>query len=115
MEPRMSLAADRPDALALIAEARHTLLEAVLPALSGEPRIAALMVANALGIAERDLAQGAPAAAAAAYARLAADPAALVAAIRSGAHDADPAAHAALTEAARARVAASRPGALAAT
>ena len=93
---------DLPDALALVAEARHTLLEHVLPALSGDARIKALMVANALGIAARELEAPAPP-------PLTHD---LAGAIRAGAHDADAALYATLVAAARARVAVSRPSAL---
>jgi hypothetical protein len=90
---------DLPDAPALVAEARRTLLEHVLPALTGDARIKALMVASALGIASRELAAPAPPSA----------PAGLAAAIRAGAHDADPALHAALAEAACTRAAIARP------
>lgn len=93
---------DLPDAAMLVAEARHTLLEHILPALAGDARIRALMVANALGIAERELAHPAPKTA----------PPGLLAAIRTGAHDADATLHAALIEAARSRVAVARPAAL---
>ena len=46
---------ERPDALDLLATARETLVEAVIPALEGEVRYQALMVASALGLAEREL------------------------------------------------------------
>ena len=93
---------DLPDALALVAEARHTLLEHVLPALSGDARIKALMVANALGIAARELEADAPPA----------PPDGLADAIRRGAHDADPTVFAQLLRDATARVTIARPAAL---
>jgi hypothetical protein len=103
MEPPMTPdpTRDLPDAAMLVAEARQTLLEHILPALNGDARIKALMVANALGIAARDLAAPPPP-----------DLAGRVPAIRAGAHDADPALHAALLDAARQRVTVSRPAAL---
>ena len=52
---------ERPDALALLVEARRSLQADVLPALRGETRFAALMIANALGIAARELESGAAA------------------------------------------------------
>ena len=93
---------DLPDALALVAEARHMLLEHVLPALSGDARIKALMVANALGIAARELEAPAPTE----------TPADLVTAIRAGLHDGDPDVFAHLMAAAIARVMVARPAAL---
>jgi len=49
---------EQPDALELIDVARETLLEQVLPELEGDARYRALMIANALGIAHRELASG---------------------------------------------------------
>ncbi len=49
---------EQPDALELLAIARETLLDAVLPELSGAARYQALMVANALAIARRELCGG---------------------------------------------------------
>ena len=47
--------AEEPDALDLLEVARETLLEAVAPALDGDARYQALMVANAIAIAIREL------------------------------------------------------------
>ena len=52
---------ERPDALELLAIARETLLEQVLPHLGGDARYQALMIANALAIAQRELRPDAPA------------------------------------------------------
>ena len=49
---------DVPDAAELLATARETLVEVLLPALSGELRYRGLMVANALAIAAREVASG---------------------------------------------------------
>lgn len=49
---------EQPDALELIDVARETLLEQVLPELEGDARYQALMIANALAIARRELASG---------------------------------------------------------
>lgn len=46
---------DRPDARELLASARQTLLERVLPALPEAERYQALMVGNALAIATREI------------------------------------------------------------
>lgn len=46
---------DRPGALDLIETARDTFTNAVLPTLSGELRYTALMIANAMGIALREI------------------------------------------------------------
>lgn len=48
-------AAEEPDALDLLEVARETLLGAVAPALDGDARYQALMVANAIAIAIREL------------------------------------------------------------
>jgi len=47
---------DRPDALELLEEARRLLQQELAPALKGKQRFQALMIANALGIAGRELA-----------------------------------------------------------
>ena len=49
---------DRPEPEALLAEARHSLLESLVPALPEAKRYEALMIANALGIVGRELAAG---------------------------------------------------------
>ena len=46
---------DRPNAVELLAEARPLLLEELAPALEGDKRYQALMIANAMGIAEREI------------------------------------------------------------
>src|SRR5580692_8567709 len=46
---------DRPNGAALLDVARSSLLEEVAPVLKGHPRYAVLMVANAMGIAAREL------------------------------------------------------------
>ncbi|MBE7245508.1 MAG: hypothetical protein INR63_11185 [Actinomycetospora chiangmaiensis] len=87
---------DHPSGAALLDVARQALLEEVAPALTGRTRYVALMVANAIGIAMREI-DGAETTAAA-WARTLAlipergeDPlAALVTAIRAGTYDADP-------------------------
>lgn len=47
---------EQPDALELLAIARETLIDEVLPALDGERRYHGLMIANAMAIAMRELA-----------------------------------------------------------
>ncbi len=54
---------DRPDALELLAEARRLLKEDLAPSLKGRDRFQVLMVANALGIASREIEEGGAAAA----------------------------------------------------
>lgn len=85
---------DEPSGAALIEAARRALTEEVLPGLAGRPRYVVLMVANALGIAAREIGEtdalmaageGMP------------EAGTLVRSIREGRHDADPALHAALT------------------
>ena len=49
---------DRPDAASLLEQARHTLLQEVLDLLPADRRYPALMVANALAIAAREIEQG---------------------------------------------------------
>ena len=46
---------DRPNGADLLAVARRSLLNEVAPALTGSTRYVALMVANAMGIASREL------------------------------------------------------------
>lgn len=94
---------DEPAGAALLDAARRALLDEVAAKVTGRQRYVALMVANALGIASREI-EAAPRAAAAEAALLGGGPAAvragaLVEAIRSGARDADPALHRALAEA----------------
>ncbi|MBU6498356.1 MAG: hypothetical protein KGQ40_07490 [Rhodospirillales bacterium] len=76
---------EAPDTRALLEIARTTLMEAVIPALTGDARFKALMVANAMAIARRE--DGPAAAAVHAAVRELGDVAALCAAIRAGAHD----------------------------
>ena len=90
---------DEPSGAALLDAARRALMEEVVPGLTGRPRYVALMVANAISIAAREIAQAD---------RLketstrllggAGDDGLddLVRAIRDGARDADPELHAAL-------------------
>jgi hypothetical protein len=78
--------ADPPDGPALLAIARRTLLDDIAPALTGDARFRALMVANAIAIAQR-AADGSATAAVERAAAALGDPAALCAAIRSGVHD----------------------------
>ena len=88
---------DDPSGADLIEAARRALAEEVLPGLAGRPRYVALMVANALGIAAREIgdAGGLASADAAVFGEGDADE--LVRAIRDGRRDADPALHEALT------------------
>jgi hypothetical protein len=92
---------DEPSGAALIEAARRALTEEVVPGLNGRPRYVALMVANALGIAAREIGE-APALAAATGGILGEGGAGealdrLVRDIRQGHRDAEPALHAALT------------------
>lgn len=89
---------DRPDARELLEIARATFMAEVLPLLPPDQRLSALMVANALGIAARELS-----------AELPVIPPVTVADIRAGRHDGDAALHAALLAEAKARVAVSNP------
>lgn len=76
-------AREPPDAADLLATARQTILDQILPHLEGPPRFAALMTANAIAIALR-----APEAAAIdAIATRLGDPATLVSQIRAGSLD----------------------------
>jgi hypothetical protein len=52
---------DEPDARGLVAIALKSFREAILPVVPAEQRFTALMIANALGMAERELAAGASA------------------------------------------------------
>jgi hypothetical protein len=95
---------DHPSGAALLDVARRALLEDVAPGLTGRTRYVALMVANAIGIAMREI-EGADTTARAWEAALGQlgetgdDPlAALVAAIRAGAHDGDATLYAALRD-----------------
>lgn len=98
----MSGVLERPDAAALLAIARTTVLEEILPALPETHRLTARMVANALGIAQRTIAVDPSRLAvldarAAALAQSAQDPwAGLCALIRSGRADPGTECHAAV-------------------
>ena len=98
---------DEPEAADLLRIARETLQGEVLPGLGGGQRYAALMVANALRLVERELRAASLARPedAGAGARLQA----LCAAIRAGRHDGDGGLHAALQARAVAAVAITRP------
>ncbi|MCJ2022690.1 DUF6285 domain-containing protein [Methylobacterium sp. J-067] len=87
---------DDPSGADLIDAARRALAEEVVPGLTGRPRYVALMVANALGIAAREIGEGDGLAAAEADLLAGEGADALVRAIREGRRDADPALHAAL-------------------
>ena len=93
---------DDPSGAALLDAARRALTEEVVPGLEGRRRYVALMVANAIGIAAREIAE-ADRLQAASERVLAGDGVeALVRAIRAGARDADPDLHAALSAATQA-------------
>lgn len=95
---------DEPHGRALLDVARKALLDEVAPGLAGRQRFVALMVANAIGIAMREMEN--EGARDAAWARAlvtitdgGSDPAgSLARAIRAGAHDADPELYGALVE-----------------
>lgn len=95
---------DHPSGAALLDVARRALLDELAPALSGRQRYVALMVANAVGIAMREIEQTGATSRAwekalAPVAGAEGDPiTSLVTAIREGRQDGDPALHAALTE-----------------
>ncbi len=99
---------DKPFGAALLDVAHQALTQEIAPALKGQQRYVALMVANAIGIAAREIEQADKVAKAwdRALARveqkgegnLEGSVSRLVAAIRSGEHDADPALHGALLE-----------------
>jgi len=97
--------ADRPTGAELLVEARRLLREEILPGLQGEARFKAAMVANAMGMAERELAARSAGGGAA-------EAATLAAAIRAGRHDEDGALHGRLLRDAEARTALSNPAAL---
>ena|SRR5215207_6160171 len=99
---------DKPFGAALLDVAHQALTREIIPALQGQQRYVALMVANAIGIVSREIEQADKVAKAwdQALARVAqegegnleASASQLVAAIRTGEHDADPALHSALLE-----------------
>jgi Domain of unknown function (DUF6285) len=99
---------DRPNGAALLDVARRSLLDEVAPALKGQPRYITLMVANAMGIAARELeeAERFERAQSAVLARVErSDDASadalvkgLVQSLRAGRHDADTALYVALKE-----------------
>lgn len=90
---------DEPSGAALLDAARRALIEEVLPGLAGRPRYVALMVANAIGIAAREITE-AKALRVTTDDVLAGKPVeVLVQSIRSGAHDGDSDLHAVLTAA----------------
>ena len=99
---------DKPFGAALLDVAHQALTQEIAPALKGQQRYVALMVANAIGIVAREIEQEVAVAQAwnRALARveqkgegnLEGSASRLVAAIRSGEHDADPALHGALLE-----------------
>ncbi|MEL6060193.1 MULTISPECIES: DUF6285 domain-containing protein [unclassified Methylobacterium] len=91
---------DEPSGAALLDAARRSLIEEVVPGLTGRPRYVALMVANAIGIAAREITEADRLRAVGADVLAGAPVEALVAAIRAGARDADPDLHAALEAAA---------------
>ncbi len=98
---------DRPDGAELLAEARRVLREEILPLLQGQARYKAAMVANAVGIAARELAT-------VARPDQETEAQALARAIRRGEHDGDAEVHAALLKDACARTGLANPAALAA-
>ncbi|MDB5408491.1 MAG: hypothetical protein JWL84_3403 [Rhodospirillales bacterium] len=105
---------DRPDAAELIAIALARFREEILPVLPADRRLAALMIANALGIAERELAAGGDdGTIAAAFATLIGETAdavpAFVADLRRGRWDDDADLHHLLLQDAKARVAIANP------
>lgn len=107
-----------PAAADLLATAREVLLDALLPTLPPDKAFAARMVANAMAIAAREVAQDGAweGAALARMAVLAGDPRGFAAAIRAGRFDPDAAGHAEaaalLDDITRARCAVSAPRAL---
>jgi len=104
---------DEPGALSLLIEAQRTLRERVLPGLAGDARLAALMVASAMGMAEREVAIGEGARLDAHYGAGGRAAPALVAALRGGCHDGDLDVHARLAQANRLRVGIAKPALLA--
>ena len=91
---------DEPFGAALLDAARRALTEEVVPGLTGRPRYVALMVANAIGIAAREIAETDALQTASERVLAGAPVEALIQAIRAGTRDADPDLHAALTAAA---------------
>lgn len=96
---------DRPDAEALIAECLRVLREELAPDLRGEVRFKALMIANALGMAQREMAAPADQADGEAAERL-------VAGLRRGEGGGSAETYAAVKRDVEARVAISNPKAL---
>lgn len=112
---------DRPGGAELLAEARRLLREELAPSLEGGRRYQALMIANALGMAERELLAGerpleaerkALAELLGREGSLATLNAAFAAALRDGRLAGDPEAYALLLAETRSRVAESNPRAL---
>lgn len=101
---------DRPDGRELLQETLRTLAEELAPRLSGDARFKALMAANALGMALRELKQGAEVEKA--QQALQAFDRDVARAIRRGDHDAAAALHLLLLAETRARVAISNPKAM---
>jgi hypothetical protein len=96
---------DHPSGAALLDAAHRALTEEVVPGLTGRPRYVALMVANAIGIAAREIAQADRRRVTVGRVLAHGDGAdgrldELVAAVRAGMHDGDRDLHAALTAAA---------------
>ena len=99
---------DKPFGAALLDVAHQALTQEIAPALKGQQRYVALMVANAIGIVSREIEQADKAAKAwdralarveqAGESNLEASASQLVAAIRRGEHDGDPALYSALLE-----------------
>jgi hypothetical protein len=97
---------DRPDGAELLAVARTTLLEDLLPELPQARRYHALMIANAMAMARRELEIRPPVAEQDILAHLAAE-------LRAGKRDRDQATYGALLEACIVRVRVSQPRAMA--
>jgi hypothetical protein len=104
---------DRPDAAELIAIVLARYREEILPMVPADRRLAALMIANALGIAERELAAGDGGTVAAAFATVVGATAdavpAFVADLRRGRWDDDADLHRLLLQDAKTRVAIANP------
>ena len=97
---------DRPDGAALLAVARATLLEDLLPELPPARRYDALMIANAMAMARRELEARSPANERGALKHLASE-------LRAGKRDGDQETYRALLESCVGRVRVSQPRALA--
>lgn len=80
---------DDPCGSALLDAARRALLDEVVPGLEDRPRYVALMVANAIGIASREIAAADSAGGAGTEPVASADLKTLTRSIRAGRHDAD--------------------------